>query len=760
MATQVERIKWVKGTNFIVDGFAFTSPKCKHYFLTHAHSDHTIGLRKSFSAGVIYCSHVTARLLIHDMGIRPEVVRPLEVGVPVVISGVRVTPLDANHCPGSVMFLFEVPVPTAGRQQAAAGADAAGICGGGGGAAAAAEAAAIGVKAEAVNGVEAGALVADEAGMGTAAGMQHVAGQQAADEHIKREVEEEENCSCQGGGNEDEETGELSRGAELEAGCQQLAALAAAAAAGGTQHRSKAAGATSEARQEELTQTGDGDSAPAVEGAGSPSARVPGTAGASGSASMGGCSGGMATHNILHTGDMRWQRWMRDQPGLAGVRVDTLYLDTTYALPRHRLPPQTEAIAMMVQAMREAVAEEPATLFVVAAYHIGKERAFLGAAQQLGAKVWAAPDKRKVLALLDLAPEQAALLEERPEAADIHVGGWGLKHEELQAYLASHKGSRWKRVVGIRPTGWTFRRKGGVSVWREGEVSILGVPYSEHSSWTDLCDAVSQLRPQRVVPTVNAATPAHRRSLVDRFAHLMDLSTDRSRLDVYLSRAAEAARVKIEAGDTLASDAAAAASHAGSATAAAAAAVCRVDLAAVDVGEQERILAQVQEQHRRRQEMQQRRTQLQQAQQQRRQAVQQAGKGKGRKRDRAEDGRPAEEAEGGALSGRCSGDDEEAAAGTANGRQLLQRRRQSSVRRSSCGPAATGTCMVDLTIDDETDEDEQKQQVQEPSPSRNEQSGTASKVAHTAIEDGGAQAAGAEHGSIRRFLEKRAGRKE
>ena len=42
----MERIKWVKGTNFIVDGFAFTSPKCKHYFLTHAHSDHTIGLRK------------------------------------------------------------------------------------------------------------------------------------------------------------------------------------------------------------------------------------------------------------------------------------------------------------------------------------------------------------------------------------------------------------------------------------------------------------------------------------------------------------------------------------------------------------------------------------------------------------------------------------------------------------------------------------------------------------------------------------------
>ncbi|KXZ47402.1 hypothetical protein GPECTOR_35g840 [Gonium pectorale] len=109
MATQVEDIKWIPGTDFIVDGFAFQSPKCRHYFLTHFHSDHTVGLSRSFRGGIIYCSPVTARLLIHDMGMRPQVVRPLEVGVPVIIESVRVTPLDANHCPGAVMFLFEVP---------------------------------------------------------------------------------------------------------------------------------------------------------------------------------------------------------------------------------------------------------------------------------------------------------------------------------------------------------------------------------------------------------------------------------------------------------------------------------------------------------------------------------------------------------------------------------------------------------------------------------------------------------------------------
>lgn len=40
---------------------------------------------------------------------------------------------------------------------------------------------------------------------------------------------------------------------------------------------------------------------------------------------------------------------MREQPGLAGVRVDLLFLDTTYAAPKHTQPPQQEAVDMMVQ---------------------------------------------------------------------------------------------------------------------------------------------------------------------------------------------------------------------------------------------------------------------------------------------------------------------------------------------------------------------------------------------------------------------------
>ena len=50
-------------------------------------------------------------------------------------------------------------------------------------------------------------------------------------------------------------------------------------------------------------------------------------------------------------------------------------------------------------------------------------------------------------------------------------------------------------------------------------------------------DCVRALRPRRLVPTVGAVgEPAKARAIIDRFADLMDLSRDRSRLDCYLAR--------------------------------------------------------------------------------------------------------------------------------------------------------------------------------------------------------------------------------
>ena len=66
---------------------------------------------------------------------------------------------------------------------------------------------------------------------------------------------------------------------------------------------------------------------------------------------------------------------------------------------------------------------------------------------------------------------------------------------------------------------------------------MIGVPYSEHSSFTELRQCVAALRPRRLIPTVNTPNPAAARAIVDRFANLMDLSEDRSRLDMYFTKA-------------------------------------------------------------------------------------------------------------------------------------------------------------------------------------------------------------------------------
>lgn len=106
--------RFIPDTPIMVDLWRRTiNPSSKLYFLSHMHSDHTAGLSASWR-WPIHCSPITAKLLVEKFQIRVDLIRPLELNTSHIIkldhSGketMTVTLFNANHCPGSVMFLFE-----------------------------------------------------------------------------------------------------------------------------------------------------------------------------------------------------------------------------------------------------------------------------------------------------------------------------------------------------------------------------------------------------------------------------------------------------------------------------------------------------------------------------------------------------------------------------------------------------------------------------------------------------------------------------
>ncbi|KAF9932275.1 hypothetical protein FBU30_008570 [Linnemannia zychae] len=104
--------KKMPDTGFTVDAFNYGKIEgCDAYFLTHFHSDHYGGLTSTWSHGPIYCSSITANLVISRLKVDEQYINRLPMYKPTVVNGVTVRLMDANHCPGSVLFVFDVHNP-------------------------------------------------------------------------------------------------------------------------------------------------------------------------------------------------------------------------------------------------------------------------------------------------------------------------------------------------------------------------------------------------------------------------------------------------------------------------------------------------------------------------------------------------------------------------------------------------------------------------------------------------------------------------
>ena len=196
---------------------------------------------------------------------------------------------------------------------------------------------------------------------------------------------------------------------------------------------------------------------------------------------------------ILHTGDFRACHEMESYPELWN-KVDKLYLDTTYCRPEYDFPSQHDVIERTVKLVQEFISAHPNTVLMVGAYCIGKERIFKAIAAALDCKVWGDSVRVNTWKCLEDGDILKRLVEDRRRAQvqviqnqNIIPGKLGLEFDKLRA------GSRWSHVLGVRPSGWSHCRGQtaesslmNIKIVSHGEISVLEVPYSEHSSFSEM----------------------------------------------------------------------------------------------------------------------------------------------------------------------------------------------------------------------------------------------------------------------------------
>ena len=206
-------------------------------------------------------------------------------------------------------------------------------------------------------------------------------------------------------------------------------------------------------------------------------------------------------------------------------------------------------IEFAVRKSREAICKLPDTVIISGTYTIGKEKVFLALAEALDSKICVTKEKERILGCLQW-PALQSLLTTAPLTARVHV--LPMKKLNVNVCVFSHfilmlhamctiscRICRyiWSHCSLFSPACLhSYPLAGRTTILEQvsphfdpeqldlclctvSQCMVLcnspffycndtGIPYSEHSSFTELRQFVQSLTPQRVVPTVgNQSTP-------------------------------------------------------------------------------------------------------------------------------------------------------------------------------------------------------------------------------------------------------------
>ena len=229
--------------------------------------------------------------------------------------------------------------------------------------------------------------------------------------------------------------------------------------------------------------------------------------------------------NILHVGDFRWnQSFHMKIPQLRAFsnmtpRLDEIFLDTTYCNPKYTLPSQDEAISATINIVKDEISTAnmmgTKSLLLCGSYTIGKEKIYLSIAEYLDTKVYVDKRRYRILSALEWPKERMNLFTTEKSESFLWVVPLGhVNFKKMPEYLDDGNKNKpafskpYGRVVGFRPTGWTYTSDQSsklISSKTSGRFCVHGVPYSEHSAFPELVDCLKSLKPKKITTTVSVS---------------------------------------------------------------------------------------------------------------------------------------------------------------------------------------------------------------------------------------------------------------
>ncbi|XP_028416031.1 uncharacterized protein LOC114539594 [Dendronephthya gigantea] len=191
---------------------------------------------------------------------------------------------------------------------------------------------------------------------------------------------------------------------------------------------------------------------------------------------------------ILHTGDFRYFNGMLDVPPFTkDIVINTLYLDNTYCDPRCEFPSRAEAIKKILNIIHD----NPGKEVRIGLDKLGKEELLFEIAKDQGVPIFV--EEKLRLEVAELLGHSGFFTRSQE---DTYIKVFSRRSVNRRALMDLNRNVR--PTIGILPSALYIGR---ANPFAESD-EIFVVPYSDHSSFSELKAFVAKLRPERIIPVV------------------------------------------------------------------------------------------------------------------------------------------------------------------------------------------------------------------------------------------------------------------